>query len=1138
MPIPVSCDNCGRDYRIADDRAGTRFRCKDCGEPVDVPDGMPRRSSGPKKKKSSGSGGSGAIVAVVIVGVIALIGGMGALGYMFFMRGGDDGGQQVALQNPDGGGFNPGGQGVVIPPNNGGGNSGGGNQNNGGNAGNNGGGNNGGGGRFDIGNIDTDNGGGGAGGGNRAATFNSSNPDSGKGFGALVGVVQKFTSASAGEDRAKAEFELLQEPPDLLPPRNWSYEADPLTTPFSYAGTKKDFKIEVPRSSGFGGPEDVTFPVVPSPFVCVGGSDSGDDREIWNLAEGKRVAEIEGGDARTTHHALSPDGKYFAAMDRERLGVWDVEAGMASVVIDVEHSDYLAIPRNDRMVTVNWGFDKTMEVYELPSGTKLHSIKIGHVTNAPPIAFSPGGNVFVSGRSDWPSPEEVALFSLETGEVLGVLPNVSYDLSWDLSPKGWAFSDDGTELAIVYDGWSQSKLVIFNLNTGTLADHYTFEKKLSEMAVTGGAPREAQPLVWMPGGKEILAYEHGLLNRDAGAIVWNVGKSELDWSGKRRPIGNSHLTVIDNQGRAASVYVYPLPEEQIQKGIAAVQQRPKPEATSTATLITRDGQVLYPNAGGPQITTSTVPWTVQPDAAAPGKLQTVALVGTRGEPREIGASAGASPRLIVVRGKEKVNFPRVPAGSTDPGQLASHRSFARKKDESDGGFDGGNVASSGAAGDRVWVDIYDFSTGKRSQELKLDFDGDLLSVSPDGSHFAMLDPAEGDRIDIFSTGGSKHVVGWFPYGRSANAHDRSTLLVSAVLADATHCITLSGEGHLCGWNLPAVEPYFSVHGASVPSLSPGGKYLGYCDGSSFNFVDVANGQLVGTIPDVGRVQGAAWHPNGNRLALLSEHNAGYYLFAVDVSNGQVSPPFPVPVISSFLQWCGDSYVLIDNSKLVDVDQKGVAWSYTLAQGDAIPLAQSTQFAFLESGGQRGRVQVRDMPGGPETGRLQGAKVTLDLVLKPGEKCAVEYRLSHPSHDQNFQQGVRQKVESQLAAHQITIDPSAPVKLIVTSSERPGEMINTTYTVFGSGYQEVSYQDKLATFRVHFETNGQTCWENQSGANKGGFFVTVQEGQTIEQALEENYQSSCKAAFSWLQLPPFVFSPQGANGAGTTALGGN
>jgi hypothetical protein len=37
VPIPVACEQCGRTYRVADDKAGRQFHCKQCGSQVRIP---------------------------------------------------------------------------------------------------------------------------------------------------------------------------------------------------------------------------------------------------------------------------------------------------------------------------------------------------------------------------------------------------------------------------------------------------------------------------------------------------------------------------------------------------------------------------------------------------------------------------------------------------------------------------------------------------------------------------------------------------------------------------------------------------------------------------------------------------------------------------------------------------------------------------------------------------------------------------------------------------------------------------------------------------------------------------------------------------------------------------------------------
>ena len=89
MSIEVTCDDCGRDFRVNEASAGRKVKCK-CGASVRVPDEddydevAPVRRSGSKRKQKSG--GDGSMIGIFIgggVGVVAMI----VVGVMLFRPG-------------------------------------------------------------------------------------------------------------------------------------------------------------------------------------------------------------------------------------------------------------------------------------------------------------------------------------------------------------------------------------------------------------------------------------------------------------------------------------------------------------------------------------------------------------------------------------------------------------------------------------------------------------------------------------------------------------------------------------------------------------------------------------------------------------------------------------------------------------------------------------------------------------------------------------------------------------------------------------------------------------------------------------------------------------------------------------------
>jgi formylglycine-generating enzyme required for sulfatase activity len=65
MTINCECGNCGKEYRVSNERAGRKFRCRQCDAAVHVPDGYedeyevpssPRRNPASKRRRSGGRG--------------------------------------------------------------------------------------------------------------------------------------------------------------------------------------------------------------------------------------------------------------------------------------------------------------------------------------------------------------------------------------------------------------------------------------------------------------------------------------------------------------------------------------------------------------------------------------------------------------------------------------------------------------------------------------------------------------------------------------------------------------------------------------------------------------------------------------------------------------------------------------------------------------------------------------------------------------------------------------------------------------------------------------------------------------------------------------------------------------------------
>lgn len=1121
MPIPVECPHCLANLQVKESFVGKRIPCRECGKPFQVARSARRGSAGGgRKRSSSGGGGKGILIGGIAVGAAVISGVIGFAAVRMLMGGGGGGGGG----QPDGD-FAPGGQTVNTTPNpvpvagTAAGGS-----------------------RFDLpvqGATSSN-----APGAPSAA--GPKNPSAGIGLGNVIGVTDFWKNRHDHTHGAEAEFELFSQEPDALPPSQWDVKADPPPAPIVFAPDRAKVQVKVPNNGRTGAtPLDITFPVVPSAFVSVGQhTEKKDVREVWDLTRPEKVGTITDLGVETTMNALSPDGKYFAGAtgwSKQSIGVWDVEAKAAIVDItpgdDMRSIDFLAIPRPDLLVAGSrWG--KKIGVWELPSGNPLHEFDLGWSwMEVATIAFSPGGRYLVMPyRDDRKWDEEIGIFDLERGEVAGSFPPPVYATwrSFRLDPQGFAFSPDGTELAGVFNGHHASKVFIWRLSDGAVVDHMTFPKVLGDIALGEHSfAKKALPLIWFPGNQRLIAYETTLLDRKLKTNVYQIPGGDLreKFPGLRRPIDESHITVLTVKGRDGFVSVYEIPEEQVSKAAARVAERVNRQPDVPVHLVEQEmarganwGQVKW-------IAPQAVSWSVQPDPSPPAAsgARSCELAMLRGTLRQVGLSQTGEPRAVALRSTAHDPFGRTARGNKSPDEIKSHRWFSRPSE------DGTTAAAGGIGNARAWIDVYDLSAGKRTGELRLPYDGDLLAVSPDAARCLILENGEEGRIDVYETVNGSHVAGFVPYSRERD--ELAKLLVAASLPDADHALTLSGAGQLVGWDLAEARATFAAQNASQPSSSPGGRYAGYCDGQAYYFVELASGALVGRVPDVSDVQAVAWHPGGARVALLSSHAAAYYLFTIDVASGAVSPPFPVPVISGHLRWFGDRYVLLDHSKLIDVDQKVVAWTYALPAGDHLPMAPDDRHWFVADNGGKPLLDVSAVPDRQAQSQLSGASLAPEFVLQPGGTCSLSLQLNHAAIDASARQQIEKLLRDQLAKNKITVANGQPVTLQVTVSETVGQTVEREYSAIGrgTGSTKVSFALKTAKFHVAFLTGGQTAWEWTSHASNDQWFVSHKENESIPDVLERNYQASIKRGFDGVMLPPYVFSPTSANGLGTTEL---
>lgn len=282
MPIKVECDECGKKYRIPDDRAGEWIECRDCGADIEVPeddewDDEPRRSqrasSGQRRRRPSSDRDEGLSPGTKR----AIFGGIFAVTMIV--------GLVIALS---GGGDAP----APVPD------------------------------RNDRRVADRE----------RPVSRPSSNPAA-----PVPNPQPEFQPPSQPtippRMQPPSESAASNEPPRAADALEWRVVVDPPmktaassdTEPAETVDTSKPVSITFPSDSH--GSSALLMPARPSGLVVLGENSTEKRlREFWDVATRKRVGVMTGMRFNPHKQAVSPGGTYYAATTFSKPGVlvWDV----------------------------------------------------------------------------------------------------------------------------------------------------------------------------------------------------------------------------------------------------------------------------------------------------------------------------------------------------------------------------------------------------------------------------------------------------------------------------------------------------------------------------------------------------------------------------------------------------------------------------------------------------------------------------------------------------------------------------------------------------------------------------------------------------------------------------------------------
>ena len=438
------------------------------------------------------------------------------------------------------------------------------------------------------------------------------------------------------------------------------------------------------------------------------------------------------------------------------------------------------------------------------------------------------------------------------------------------------------------------------------------------------------------------------------------------------------------------------------------------------------------------------------------------------------------------------------------------------------------------------AEVVDLASGKLVARVELNPASRPMSVSPDGKRlFCRAEgayPGTMARVDVWDIeqpaaapkpgaaaptsmpafrGSPKLIVSFDPYeSEAAKDVDR------AIALDADRVLTVNRDGHAIAWKVgagAATPIWLAKLGDSALALSPDRRTIATLSKGALQFLNAADGKVVGTIETAARtVSAMSFRGDGKRLALL----AGPTLYEFNLETGKqvasIGVPIPaLPVDARQLDvrhLTGDA-VLVIGAKLtaIDVATSAILSQFTLFEADRTTIAGDRLVALIRGGAKRSlanwaiatkpeaAVALPPVPGGAAT------RATIDVMVEV---------------DEFAKRAVFDSLKRQVAARGWTlVESGQPASVHITGKVEDGKGEPRAYEWMGK--REMTDVTPRMT-RLSIDVDGRPAWT----ASMGSTAVAAQgtdKAQTIL-AVQEAARRPNVAFLKNTQLPDTLFQP--------------
>lgn len=338
--------------------------------------------------------------------------------------------------------------------------------------------------------------------------------------------------------------------------------------------------------------------------------------------------------------------------------------------------------------------------------------------------------------------------------------------------------------------------------------------------------------------------------------------------------------------------------------------------------------------------------------------------------------------------------------------------------------------------------------------------------------------------------------------------------------DEQHVLTSNFDYQSVLWKLPECQPVYVLKNAQPIALSPGGKYVAFWrtneDGDRLALCEALTGECRGTA-EGGGLENPLGAFRGDGLILAAAHLKQLGMW--DLQSGRFCDQIELSeYLGGSLRWMDGRYLLAGDKNLVDSIMRAVVWKYETTDVSVAPDSGDGKLWFVanDPNDQIPGFFLHALPIPGNNVRLATAGMTSQdlLILGRGGRASITVSAQIEGVDNNQ---LMQAIAKNLVANGVTVDNSAPVRVVLTGSITDGQ--TQTYQSELLKFRTIQVTEKVLSASLSVTDAKGRKWEiTRDYTSKGNFRETGD--------IQEKITSHCRLQFEAFAkgnlIPPEIY----------------